>query len=265
MSVRPPAVAGMFYPDDPVELAAMLDALLADAPPPLVSRPKALVVPHAGYVYSGPVAATGYATLLGRRDEVTRVVLLGPAHRVVLDGLALPSVDAFRTPFGDIKIDAATRDALRDLPGIVIDDRAHADEHSIEVQLPFLQRVLDDFTLVPIVVGRSTPGTVAAVIESAWGGPETVVLVSSDLSHYEDHESAARHDRTTARAIISQATDQIGPYDACGAYPLCGLLEVARTEHLVPALLDLRTSGDTAGPRDRVVGYGAFALAGGDR
>jgi AmmeMemoRadiSam system protein B len=265
MSVRNPAVAGMFYPDDPVELVALLDALLIDAPDPLVSRPKALVVPHAGYIYSGPVAATAYATLVGRRDEISRIVLLGPAHRVVLDGLALPSVDVFRTPLGDVKIDTATRDALRDLPGVVIDDRPHAEEHSIEVQLPFLQRVLNDFTLVPIVVGRSTPGTVAAAIEAAWGGAETVVLVSSDLSHYESHESAARHDRRTARAIISRASDQIGPYDACGAYPLCGLLEVARTEHLVPALLDLRSSGDTAGSRDRVVGYGAFALAGGDR
>jgi AmmeMemoRadiSam system protein B len=192
-------------------------------------------------------------------------VLLGPAHRSILDGLALPSVDAFRTPLGDIPVDGETRDILIGFPNVVVDDRPHADEHSIEVQLPFLQRVLNEFALVPIVVGRSTPGTVAEVLEAVWGGPETVVLVSSDLSHYEDHDSAARHDRSTARAIISQATDEIGPFDACGAYPLCGLLEVARTEQLVPALLDLRSSGDTAGSRDRVVGYGAFALAGADR
>src|SRR5262249_52037051 len=157
-------------PDNPIELTAMLDALLADAPTPLVSHPKALVVPHAGYVYSGPVAATAYATLLAWRDEISRVVLLGPAHRVVLDGLALPSVDAFRPPLGDIPIDVATRDLLANFPNVVVDDCPHADEHSIEVQLPFLQRVLGEFTLVPIVVGRSTPGTVAEVIDAAWGG-----------------------------------------------------------------------------------------------
>ncbi len=259
MTTRPPAVAGLFYPDDPTELATTVDRLLAAAPR-VATSPKALVVPHAGYMYSGPIAATAYATLLPARHDITRVVLLGPAHHVAVDGVALPRADGFRTPLGVVPVDALARATLTDVPGVVIDDRPHAPEHSLEVQLPFLQRVLPSFTLVPIVVGRCPTTTVGRVIGAVWGGPETVVLVSSDLSHYEDHQSAARHDASTAAAIVACASDAIGPADACGAYPLRGLLEVARAQDVGPELLDLRSSGDTSGPRDRVVGYGAFAL-----
>jgi AmmeMemoRadiSam system protein B len=262
---REAAVAGTFYSADAAELAASIDEMLATAAraEPSVDRPpKALVVPHAGHVYSGPVAALAYATLLPVRDQITRVVLLGPAHHAGFDGLALPRVDAFRTPLGDIPIDDAVRGLLAGLPGVVVDDRPHAPEHSLEVQLPFLQRLLPAFTLVPIVVGHAPAATVARVLDAAWGGPETLVLISSDLSHYETYESAAAHDAETARSIATCASDAIGPYDACGAYPLRGLLELARARDLAPTLLDLRSSGDTAGPRDRVVGYGAFALVG---
>ena len=262
MNVRRPAVAGTFYPGNPTELAATVDGLLADADPSAAPSAKALVVPHAGYIFSGPTAATAYATLAARRATITRVVLLGPAHRVLLNGLALPRADAFRTPLGDVRVDVEARTTLAELPGVVVDDGPHADEHSLEVQLPFLQRTLDRFTLVPIVVGRCDTDVVARVIEAVWGGPETLILVSSDLSHYEDHDAAARHDRVTAAAIVASALDRIGPYDACGAYPLRGLLAVAATHDLAPALLDLRSSGDTAGSHDRVVGYGAFALTG---
>ncbi len=260
MRTRAPAVTGSFYPADPGELAATVDELLAAAPR-VAASPKALVVPHAGYVYSGPVAATAYATLLPGRHDITRVVLLGPAHHVAFDGCALPSAEVFRTPLGDVPVDAAARAALAGVPGVVVDDRPHASEHSLEVQLPFLQRVLPSFTLVPIVVGRCPADTVARVIGAVWGGRETVVLVSSDLSHYEDHRSAARHDAETAASIAACASDAIGPHDACGASPLRGLLDVARERGLEPEVLDLRSSGDTAGPRDRVVGYGAFSLA----
>jgi AmmeMemoRadiSam system protein B len=260
MKVRAPAVAGAFYPRGAAELAATVDALLAAAPPPAVV-PAAVVAPHAGYPYSGPVAATAYAALAARAAGIERVVLLGPAHQVPFAGLALPTVDAFRTPLGDVPVDRAARDRLAALPGVVIDDRPHAGEHSLEVHLPFLQRVLGSFILVPIVVGRCDAPTVARAIETVWDDSATVVIVSSDLSHYEDHGAAARHDRTTADAIVRRDAGALGPYDACGVYPLRGLLEYATAHDLSVSCLDLRSSGDTAGPRDRVVGYGAFALA----
>lgn len=264
--VRPPAVAGTFYPRDAGAVATTVDALLADARaragtrPPDPAPPRALVVPHAGYPYSGPVAASAYATLTPFRDSVRRVVLLGPAHRVAIDRVALPATDAFLTPLGEVAVDRAARAALRHDPAVVVDDRPHAAEHSLEVHLPFLQRLLHDFTVVPVAVGRADTDAVAAVIEAGWGGPETLIVVSSDLSHYEDYDHAARHDRATADAIVSGALDAIGPHDACGAHPVRGLLRVAARRGLTPELLDLRSSGDTAGPRDRVVGYGAFAI-----
>jgi AmmeMemoRadiSam system protein B len=257
VKVRRPAVAGLFYPDDPRELAATVDALLAATPSPVDTvAPKAIVVPHAGYVFSGPIAASAYARVMPARNTIRRVVLLGPSHRVALEGIARPSVDAFRTPLGDIPL------ALDAVPGVVVNDRAHAREHSLEVQLPFLQRALETFTLLPLVVGACTPDAVAAVLDRVWGGPETLIVVSTDLSHYEDHASAARHDRATADAIVARDVGAIGPYDACGAFPLRGLLAAATVRAIDPVELDLRSSGDTAGPRDRVVGYGAFALAG---
>jgi len=258
---RPAAVAGTFYPGDRDVLATTVDALLDAAPAWRGATPKALVVPHAGYVYSGPIAATGYATLRAARGQASRVVLLGPAHNVAVRGLAAPSVDAFSTPLGDLPIDVEARSAALELPGVLVDDAAHAREHSLEVHLPFLQRVLGEQVLiVPFVVGQANPETVASVLDLLWGGDETVVVVSSDLSHYLDHTSATARDRHTADAIVTGTVDALRADDACGAYPVRGLLVAATRHGLHTTVLDVRNSGDTAGPRDRVVGYGAFAL-----
>jgi len=261
--LRAPAVAGTFYPDDPVVLARQVDALL-DAVPPAPTAPpppKALVLPHAGYVYSGPIAATGYATLRARAEPIRRVVLLGPAHQVPVRGLATSSADAWVTPLGEVPIDDDARTAACELEGVSVDDAAHALEHSLEVHLPFLQRVLGDgFALVPFVVGRAGPETVASVLDRLWGGPETLIVASSDLSHYLDHATATMRDRHTASVIVAGREHELAPDDACGAAPLRGLLVAAAQRGLSPRLLDLRNSGDTAGSRDRVVGYGAFAL-----
>ena len=267
MSVRPAAVSGRFYPADPAELARSVDVMLAGAGARTATGagaepPKAIVAPHAGYVYSGPVAATAYAQLATARDLVTRVVLLGPAHRTPVACAAVPSVDAFHTPLGPVQIDAGAREVVAAMPGVVVDDEPHASEHSLEVHLPFLQRTLSSFRILPIAVGRADPDVVANVLEALWGGPETLVVVSTDLSHYEQHDAAARHDRETARAILTGTVDTLDGYDACGVSSLRGLVAVAGRRRLRPRLLDLRTSGDTAGRRDSVVGYGAFAFTG---
>jgi len=255
---RPPAVAGTFYPADPDVLAAQVDALVpADA---TGLTPKALIVPHAGYLYSGPVAGRGYATLGASRDRIERVVLLGPAHTVPLRGLATTSADEWVTPLGAVSIDTAARQAVLALPHVAVDDRAHAAEHSLEVHLPFLQRTLRWFSLLPLVVGHADEETVATVLDTVWGGPETLIVVSTDLSHYQDHATASILDRRTADAITAGHPETIHPDDACGAYPVCGLLVAARRHGRQTRLIDLRNSGDTAGPHDRVVGYGAFAL-----
>ena len=228
--------------------------------------PKALIVPHAGYVYSGSTAALGYACLDPARSLITRVVLLGPAHRVPVRGLALSGADAFATPLGLVRLDHPTEAALAALPQVAIDPEAHAWEHSLEVQLPFLQEVLDDFSVVPLVVGDAEPGDVAGVIEAAWGGPETLILISSDLSHYLPYARAQAIDRHTVRRIL----DLDGPLEdglACGGRPVNGLLVAARRHGFRPHLLGMCNSGDTAGDRSRVVGYAAisFAEAGHDR
>jgi hypothetical protein len=260
--VRPPAVAGTFYPADPVELGAEVDALLRDAPKPSAAgMPKALVAPHAGYRYSGPVAASAYATLRGTSAHVTRVILLGPAHYVAVRGLAASSSDAFATPLGEVPLDGDARTIASTLTSVDVNDAAHAPEHSLEVQLPFLQRVLGEFSIVPFVIGHASPDAIADVLDELWGGPETIIVVSSDLSHYHDHATATARDRRTADAILAGRDDELTTDAACGAYPVRGLLTAARRRRLAPALLDLRNSGDTAGPRDRVVGYGSFALA----
>ena len=260
-SIRSPAVAGLFYPADPHELGAEVDALLAAAAPAAGPPPKAVVAPHAGYVYSGPVAASAFRPLEKLRGQIRRVVLLGPSHYVGFDGLAAPASDAFRTPLGVIEVDRAALAALADLPQVLTSDRAHQREHSLEVELPFLQRALGDFTLVPLVVGDATPAEVAEVLERLWGGEETLVVVSTDLSHYLDAAAATRRDGATSRAVLELAPERIGADDACGRNPLRGLLVAARAHALVPRLLDQRHSGDTAGPNDRVVGYGAYAFA----
>jgi AmmeMemoRadiSam system protein B len=260
VAMRPPAVAGAFYTADPAALAAEIDGFVRAAHPFEGPPPKALVVPHAGYRYSGPVAGTGYAAVAPLAGTVTRVVLLGPAHRVALRGMAVPSVDAFSTPLGDHPIDQEAREIALGLPGVVVDDLAHRDEHSLEVHVPFLQRLLPGSALLPVVVGRAPTSDVADLLDALWGGRETLVVVSSDLSHYERYDDAAAHDAATAQAIVAGRGELVGPEDACGCYPLRGLLEVVRRRGLAVRVLDLRSSGDTAGPRDQVVGYGTFAV-----
>jgi AmmeMemoRadiSam system protein B len=264
-SVRRPAVAGLFYPDDPEELTAAVDGYLAKARS-ASSRPqgpiKALIAPHAGYIYSGPVAASAYVRLAAQRRTVSRVVLLGPAHRVAIRGLAAPSQSAFATPLGVVEVDGETLRALiRRFPQVREHSAAHAGEHSLEVHLPFLQRSLDSFDLVPLVVGHATSEDVAEVLDDVWDGPETLIVISSDLSHYHGYAVAQRLDRDTDGAILALDGDRIGDEQACGRIPIRGLLDVARRRGLGAERLDLRNSGDTAGPRDQVVGYGAWALA----
>ncbi len=260
--LRPPAVAGLFYPGEARALRAAVEEHLAQASAAAPREPlKALVVPHAGYVYSGPVAASAYALLASLRDRIRRVVLLGPSHRVGFEGLAASSADAFETPLGRVEIDADAVERALSLPQVRRLDAAHAQEHSLEVQLPFLQRVLSDFRLVPLVVGDATPAEVAEVIETLWGGAETLLVVSSDLSHYLPYEQARALDRATTQAIENLDPEAIGEDQACGRLPVQGLLLAARRHGLHARTLDLRSSGDTAGSRDAVVGYGAYAFA----
>jgi AmmeMemoRadiSam system protein B len=259
--IREPAVAGMFYPDDPLLLQQQLEQLLTQETPPEES-PKALIVPHAGYIYSGPVAASAYARLSAASGKIQRVILLGPAHRVAFRGLAASSAQYFSTPLGLIRIDQAAMDDILVMPQVHVIDEAHKDEHSLEVQLPFLQAVLrNDFSLVPLVVGDASASEVAEVIEKLWGGPETLLLISSDLSHYHDYETARRLDSATSTAIEQLNPEAIDYQQACGRNPVTGLLIAARHHHLHARTLDLRNSGDTAGGRDRVVGYGAYAFS----
>jgi hypothetical protein len=259
--IRAAAVEGLFYPATAASLAAEIRALLAAVPARAVApgRLKALIVPHAGFRYSGPIAASAYALLRPLRDTVKRVVLLGPAHRVPVRGLALPAASAFATPLGVVSVDADAVSRLRDLPQVVVSAAAHSEEHSLEVQLPFLQQQLGEFTLVPLAVGDAAADEVSEVIEALWGGPETLIVVSSDLSHYLPYAEARRTDAETC-ATISGLTRSVSHEEACGGTPINGLVLVARRHRLKPALLDLRNSGDTAGDRGRVVGYAAFAF-----
>ncbi|MBK1701897.1 AmmeMemoRadiSam system protein B [Thiococcus pfennigii] len=259
--VRPAAVAGRFYPGDPRELKRVVDDYLTEAMPQTQAPPpKALIVPHAGYIYSGAIAAEAYASLAAARATISRVVLLGPAHRVFVRGLAASGAERFETPLGAVPLDRAAIDRALTLPQVTIMDAAHAEEHSLEVQLPFLQEVLAAFTLVPFVVGDASPEEVAEVLELLWGGPETLIVVSSDLSHYHDYGTARRLDAATSHAIETLHPEDIGEEQACGRQPVNGLLEVARRRGLRAETLDLRNSGDTAGPRDQVVGYGAYVF-----
>jgi len=259
--IREPAVAGAFYPESPEALTGQIEALLngARAPVPGEQWPKALIAPHAGYIYSGPIAANAYARLAAARGRVTRVVLLGPVHRVAVDGLALPGTRALRTPLGIVPVDLDAVRTIETLPQVVVSPEAHALEHSLEVHLPFLQVVLGAFSVVPLAVGRASPEQVAEVIERLWGTEETVVVVSSDLSHYLAYAQARAADRDTARAILMRRP-QLDHHQACGATPVNGLLVAALRRGLQPQLFDVRNSGDTAGDRSRVVGYAAFGF-----
>lgn len=256
---RPAAVAGAFYPSDTATLRADIAACLAPPAVPPGLTLKALIVPHAGYVYSGGTAGRAYAALAAQKARIRRVVLLGPCHRVAVRGLAAPTVSAFATPLGKVPLDRAALDSLADLPQVLAHDGAHAMEHSLEVQLPFLQSVLGEFSLVPLAVGDASADEVAAVIERLWGGPETLLVISSDLSHFHTYREAQRIDDDTVRHIL--ALDQLTSFEqACGALPVNGLLAAARRHGLRIELLAQCNSGDTAGDRERVVGYAAFAL-----
>jgi AmmeMemoRadiSam system protein B len=258
-TVRDPAVAGMFYPANPAELKATIDGYLGAAKTsgPV---PKALIAPHAGFVYSGPVAASAYARIAPARETITRVILLGPAHRVAVAGLALPSVDSLATPLGNVPIDKKAIAMIADLPQVKVMDAAHEAEHSLEVHLPFLQTILAQFALVPLAVGQASPNDVGEVLEQLWGGPETLIVISSDLSHYYDYDTAHRLDSATSRAIEQLRPQDIQYDHACGRIPINGLLHVARKRGMRVVTIDLRNSGDTAGPRDQVVGYGAYVF-----
>ena len=266
-SVRPAAIAGMFYPGTAGVLARDVDALLAAAKPAAVAPtaptaptiPKAIIAPHAGFVYSGPIAASSYARIAPARARIRRVVLLGPTHRVAIHGMALPGVDAFATPLGTVRVDADAVKKLMALPYVGINAEAHRQEHSLEVHLPFLQKVIDEFTLVPLAVGHATAQQVATVLDTLWGGEETLIVISSDLSHYLPYADAQAADHATTQAILELRTD-ITHHQACGATPIIGLNLLAQQRGLKAHLIDLRNSGDTAGDKARVVGYGSFAF-----
>ena len=262
MRVRPPAVAGTFYPADPDALRRSISASFADAATmrPGATAPKAVIVPHAGYVYSGAVAASAFRRIEPARATIDRVVLIGPSHRVYLDGLAVAEADAFETPLGAVPVDRELRRIVLGLPGVVADDEPHRHEHSLEVELPFLQTILGEFALLPISVGDATTDQVAGMLEAVWGGPETLIVISTDLSHYHPYDEAKRLDALTAESIVCADEAAIGDRAACGARPLRGLLHVAASRGLEIDQVDLRNSGDTAGDQDRVVGYGAFVV-----
>ncbi|MCP5245041.1 MAG: AmmeMemoRadiSam system protein B [Burkholderiales bacterium] len=257
-SIREPAVAGLFYPADAQQLSQDIQHLIAGSER-YELIPKALIVPHAGYIYSGAVAASAYRTLLPMAVAIKRVILLGPTHRVAVRGLALPNAAYFSTPLGTVAVDKTAIQAISDLLQVNISSEAHMLEHSLEVQLPFLQHVLDDFSVLPLAVGTASAEEVAGVLDRVWGGDETLIIVSSDLSHYLPYATAKQVDRDTVESIL-QLKQPITHDHACGGTPISGLIVAAQRHHLKPQLLDLRNSGDTAGLRDRVVGYAAIAF-----
>jgi hypothetical protein len=263
-SVRKPAVAGTFYPADPKALRDSVERLLHEAPARPSSAqapPKAVIVPHAGYIYSGSIAAAAYSTIAPRARRLRRVVLLGPSHYRSFRGLALPGAAAFVTPLGDIRISRDAAHELRAFKQVHVLDEAHVHEHSLEVQLPFLQVLLPTFELVPLVVGDVLPEETAEVLERLWGGDETLIVVSSDLSHYHPYGAAVVIDRETTEAIERLDGRYLTGEQACGCYPIRGLLHLAKKRRLEVTTLDQRNSGDTAGDRSRVVGYGAWAFS----
>jgi len=260
---RAPCVAGLFYPDDPTRLRFQLSQLFEVAEREERAKgyhPRAIVAPHAGYIYSGPIAANAYDSILSRSEEIERVIILGPSHQLAFDGAACPSASHFSTPLGLVELDVSEIRRLEAQGLVHINDAAHVREHSIEVQLPFLQFLLPKFKLLPIVVGLSDPLPIAAILESYWRAADSLIVISSDLSHYLDYYEARHIDRDTSTAIEACRWQDIGPHQACGCYPLRGLLQLAREENCKVTCIDLRNSGDTAGEKSRVVGYGAYVF-----
>jgi AmmeMemoRadiSam system protein B len=258
--VRPPAVAGLFYPDEPAELTRLVESCISAAPPrPGGRAPRALIVPHSSYAYSGAVAGQAYRALRDSGAHPARVVVAGPSHRVPMRGLAVSSLDAFETPLGTIPVDVEACQRLRQLGLVGLADEPHAAEHSIEVQLPFLQVVLGKFTLLPLAIGLAPPGQVARALDAAWSDPDTLLVLSSDLSHHHTCDEARKLDAGSGRSILDRR-DDLSDEQACGARGINGLMQLARRRGLRVELLDLRNSGDTAGDRSRVVGYGSYAL-----
>lgn len=259
-SVRPPACAGRFYPAEPDTLRRMVQDFLAQARAPDGPPPKALIAPHAGYIYSGAIAGSAYVYLERDRQVIRKIILLGPSHHAPFRGLATSPADAFATPLGEVALDLKAIARIESLPQVKVFDAAHEPEHCLEVQLPFLQLILGDFELVPLLVGEATPREVGGVLEALWGGPETRIVVSSDLSHYHSYQIARSLDEATAQAIEALQWEDLEDDQACGCRPIRGLLHEAHKLGLTAKRIDLRNSGDTAGPRDRVVGYGAFVF-----
>jgi MEMO1 family protein len=258
---RQPAVAGLFYPADPVKLRFQIHSFLnTEAVATGKKPPKAIITPHAGYLYSGPVAASAYAQLQAARGSIQHVILLGPSHRVPFDGVAATQAAGFVTPLGTAPVNQEALEPSLSLPQVKVSDKPHALEHSLEVQLPFLQEILGNFSLVPLVVGKASATEVKEVLDLLWGNDDTLIIVSSDLSHYHDYATAQRLDKATSKAIETLRPQAIGYEHACGCIPIKGLLLAARERGLSPTTLDLRSSGDTAGPRTQVVGYGAYVF-----
>jgi AmmeMemoRadiSam system protein B len=259
-AIRSPAVADAFYPADPRQLTQMVDTYVREGRGETPAFPKAIIAPHAGYIYSGPIAGSAFKSWRAHRDQIKRVVLIGPSHYVAFAGLALSQYGVWEGPLGKVSVDAAAVAALSALPQVQFFDEAHDQEHSLEVELAFLQRILKDFAIVPVVTGEATDDEVAEAIARLWGGPETVFVISSDLSHYLDYTTARKLDRATADAIEALAPANIHHHQACGRLAIQGMLQVAVQMKLTVATVDLRNSGDTAGRKDRVVGYGAFVF-----
>jgi AmmeMemoRadiSam system protein B len=256
-TIRKPAVAGMFYPKNPQELQNTILNMLANAKADQ-PVPKAIIAPHAGYIYSGQTAAKAYACLSQSANKIRRVILLGPSHRYPFQGIAASGADFFATPLGQIKIDQDAIAKISSLPQVSISDEAHAQEHSLEVQLPFLQILLKNFTLIPLVVAASTADQVADVLDKLYNGNETIIIISSDLSHYHDYQTAQQMDKQTVQAILDLNLAAIKEDNACGRIPIKGLMQIAGQKKLTPKLIDLCNSGDTAGHKDKVVGYAAI-------
>ncbi|MCK5647407.1 MAG: AmmeMemoRadiSam system protein B [Gammaproteobacteria bacterium] len=261
LNIRPPAVAGSFYPGNIKQLDSSVQTYLDDVKITAIqTKPRALIVPHAGYIYSGPIAASAYAQLIPFAGQITTVVLLGPSHRIPLLGIASSSADYFQTPLGEIPLDRKIIDKLEQLPFVQSYDDAHRQEHSLEVQLPFLQKILPEFTLVPLVIGQTDDQQVSELIETLWQEQDTLFLISSDLSHYLDYHQAQLSDQAASEAIAELIPQNIHYEQACGRSGIAGMLLSAKKHHLNVQMLDLRNSGDTAGTKDRVVGYGSWVF-----